>query len=131
MNELPNKDPVLRVMATPQEANPRGDIFGGWLMGQVDIAGSIPAVIRAQGKIATRAVKEMNFFKPLYPGDIVSLYAEVTAAGRTSMTVFVEAYVQRDCISLQAIKVSEASLVFVAMGDNGKPRALPAATTSR
>jgi len=130
VSKLPNTDPVLRVLATPQEANSRGDIFGGWLMGQVDIAGSIPAVIRAQGKIATRAVNKMSFFKPLYPGDLVSFYAEVTETGRTSMTVFVEVYVQRDYKSLQVIKVSEASLVYVAIDEKGKPRAVPAAAST-
>ena len=127
MNETlpPGVEPVMRVPATPMQANSGGDIFGGWLMSQVDIAGSIPAVMRARGRVVTVAVKEMTFLKPVYVGDMVSLYAEVTETGRSSVTVTVQVFAQRNPAALETHKISDARLTYVAVDDKGKPRALP------
>lgn len=122
---LPDAEPVMRVPATPTQANSGGDIFGGWLMSQVDIAGSIPAVLRARGRVVTRAVKEMSFLKPVYVGDMVSLYAEVSETGRTSITVDVQVYVQRNPVALETHKISDARLTYVAVDEKGRPRPLP------
>ena len=119
-------EPVMRVPATPMQANSGGDIFGGWLMSQVDIAGSIPAVMRARGRVVTRAVKEMTFIKPVYVGDMVSLYAEVAETGRTSIIVDVQVFAQRNPAVLETHKISDARLTYVAVDETGRPRALPA-----
>ena len=118
------REPVLRVPATPGHTNAGGDMFGGWLMSQVDIAGSIPAVLRAKGAVVTASVKGMSFLKPVKVGDIVSLYAEISVVGRSSMTVEVEVYAQRNARAPETVRVSEASLVYVAIDDQGKPRAI-------
>ena len=115
----------MRVPATPTQANKGGDIFGGWLMSQVDIAGSIPAVMRARGRVVTVALKEMTFLKPVLIGDMVSLYAEIVEVGRTSITVQVEVYVQRYAAELETHKISDARLTYVAVGEDGRPRAVP------
>ena len=120
-------EPVMRVPATPMQANSGGDIFGGWLMSQVDIAGSIPAVMRAAGRVVTVAVKEMTFLKPVYVGDMVSLYAEVSETGRSSVTVDVQVFAQRNPAALETHKISDARLTYVAVDEMGKPRALPEA----
>ena len=121
--------PVLRLPATPQDTNAGGDIFGGWLMAQVDIAGSIPAVLRADGRVVTAAVRSMSFLKPVRVGDLVSLYAEVTEVGRSSMRVAVEAWVQRRRPRPEAMRVAEAELVYVAIDDRGRPRPVPKEAT--
>jgi len=121
----PGIEPVMRVPATPTQANTGGDIFGGWLMAQVDIAGSIPAVLRARGRVVTVAVKDMTFLKPVYVGDMVSLYAAVAATGRTSITVDVQVYVQRNPVALETHKISDARLTYVAVDEKGRPRSLP------
>ena len=96
MTALPEgKEPTLRVVPMPADANQSGDIFGGWIMAQVDIAGSIPAIRRARGRVATVAVNSFQFKQPVLVGDVVSLYAEVVRVGRTSITVNVEVYAQR------------------------------------
>ena len=118
-------EPVMRVPATPMQANSGGDIFGGWLMSQVDIAGSIPAVMRARGRVVTVAVKEMTFLKPVYVGDMVSLYAAVAETGRSSVTVDVQVYAQRNPAALETHKISDARLTYVAVDEKGKPRTLP------
>ena len=118
--------PVIRVPATPTEANKGGSIFGGWIMAQVDIAGSIPAEIRAKGPIVTRAVDSFEFKKPVFVGDLISCYADVIAEGRTSITVRVDVYAQRiRGGDIETIMVTEANLIYVAVDQNGKPRALP------
>src|SRR4029078_4960474 len=89
------RDPTLRVVPMPADANQSGDIFGGWIMSQVDIAGSIPAIRRAKGRAATVAVNSFQFRQPVLVGDVVTLYAEVVRVGRTSITVNVEVYAQR------------------------------------
>jgi acyl-CoA thioesterase YciA len=121
-----NKIPVIRVPARPADANPGGSIFGGWIMSYVDIAGSIPAVERAKGAVVTRAVDSFEFKKPVFIGDLVSYYAEVVKVGRSSVTVKVEVYAQRsEQGNFETIKVTEAQLVYVAIDENFKPRALP------
>ncbi len=115
--------PILRVPAMPSEVNQGGTIFGGWIMSQVDIAGSIPARIRAAGPIVTRAVTSFEFKMPVFMGDLINCYAEIRKEGKTSIDVFVEVYAQRikngvvDCV-----KVTEATVVYVAIDDQRRPR---------
>jgi acyl-CoA thioesterase YciA len=123
---LPDRQPTLRVAAMPSDANYTGDIFGGWLMGQVDIAGSIPAVHRAKGRVVTVAVNSFTFKYPLFVGDVVSFYTRIEKTGRTSITVDVEVYAQRDPANPVCVKVTEATLTYVAVTEDRKPRALPA-----
>lgn len=125
---LPKREPTLRVAAMPSDANYTGDIFGGWLMGQVDIAGSIPAVQRAKGRVVTVAVNSFIFKQPLFVGDIVSFYTEIIKIGTTSITVDVEVFVQRNPAKPECLKVTEATLTYVAVGEDRRPRALPAVT---
>jgi acyl-CoA thioesterase YciA len=122
---LPHREPTIRVAAMPSDANYTGDIFGGWLMGQVDIAGSIPAVHRAKGRVATVAVNSFVFKQPIFVGDIVSFYTKIIKVGRTSVTVDVEVFVQRNPVKPECVKVTEAVLTYVAVGDDRKPRPLP------
>ncbi len=124
MQNLPNKEPTLRVPAVVQDTNPSGTIFGGWLMGQIDIAGSIPALVHSKGPVVTAAVKNMSFLAPLFAGDLLSIYAELTACGKSSMTVKVECWIQRNASNPQCLKVSDAELVFVAVDNTGKKRSL-------
>jgi acyl-CoA thioesterase YciA len=108
------------------DANKGGSIFGGWIMSQVDIAGSIPAEIRAQGRIVTRAVTSFEFKQPVFVGDLINCYAEVVKVGRTSLDVFVEVYAQRIRDgAIECIKVTEANVVYVAIDENRRPRAIP------
>lgn len=123
---LPKREPTLRVAAMPSDANYTGDIFGGWLMGQVDIAGSIPAVHHAKGRVVTVAVNSFVFKQPLFVGDIVSFYTEIIKIGTTSITVDVEVFVQRNPAKPECLKVTEATLTYVAVGEDRRPRALPA-----
>jgi acyl-CoA thioesterase YciA len=122
---LPQREPTLRVAAMPSDANYTGDIFGGWLMGQVDIAGSIPAVHRAKGRVATVAVNSFVFKQPIFIGDLVSFYTRIVKVGTTSVTVDVEVYVQRNPSNPQCVKVTEATLTYVAVGEDRRPRPLP------
>ncbi len=109
------------------DSNHNGTMFGGWLMAQVDIAGSIPAYRKARGSVVTAAVNSMNFFAPLYIGDLVSLYAEISHIGRSSITVEVDVWIERKSDDPQTVNVANASLVFVAIDDQGKPRSIPEA----
>lgn len=122
---LPQREPTLRVVAMPSDANYVGDIFGGWLMGQVDVAGSIPALHRAKGRVATVAVNSFVFKQPVFVGDIVSFYAEIVKTGHTSITVDVAVYSQRDPAEPTCVKVTEATLTYVAVSEDRKPRPLP------
>jgi len=122
---LPAGEPALRVVPMPADANYHGDIFGGWIMAQVDIAGSVPASRRARGRIATVAVNSFVFKEPVLIGDLVSFYATITHVGRTSITVEVEVYAQRNPIEEITVKVTEASLTYVAVGADRRPRELP------
>jgi acyl-CoA thioesterase YciA len=116
------KDPTLRVVPMPADSNSTGDIFGGWVMSQVDIAGSIPAVRRARGRVATVAVNSFVFKQPVMVGDVVSLYAEIVKVGRTSITVSVEVYAQRNPEKEETVKVTDATLTYVAVDKAGRPR---------
>ena len=123
--QLPAREPTLRVVAMPSDANYAGDIFGGWLMGQVDVAGSIPALHRARGRVATVAVNSFVFKQPIFVGDLVSFYAHISRIGNTSITVDVEVYVQRDPGNPTCHRVTEATLTYVAVDENRKPRPVP------
>ena len=122
---LPQREPTIRVAAMPSDANYTGDIFGGWLMGQVDIAGSIPALHRAKGRVATVAVNSFVFRQPIFVGDVVSFYTRIVKVGNTSITVEVEVYAQRDPAKPICVKVTEATLTYVAVGEDRKPRVVP------
>ena len=126
---LPDKEPVLRVVPMPGDTNQHGDIFGGWIMSQVDIAGSVPASRRARGRIATVAVNSFVFKQPVLIGDVVSFFAKIEKTGRTSITVSVEVYAQRNPGEEITVKVTEASLTYVAVGPDRKPRDLPPLAT--
>ena len=116
------KEPALRVVPMPADANQTGDIFGGWVMSHVDIAGSIPATRLARGRVATVAVNSFAFRQPVLVGDVVSFYAEVLKVGRTSITVGVEVYAQRNPVKEECVKVTEATLTYVAVDHDRKPR---------
>jgi acyl-CoA thioesterase YciA len=115
---------VLRVMPMPADSNANGDIFGGWIMAQVDIAGSIMPARISRGRVATVAVNEFVFKQPVSIGDLLSFYATVTRVGRTSITVHVEVMAERDPENLHVVKVTEANLTYVAIDREGKPRPL-------
>ncbi|MEE8233057.1 MAG: acyl-CoA thioesterase [Gammaproteobacteria bacterium] len=129
MNEkntvLPDKQPAIRVAAMPADTNSAGSIFGGWIMSQVDIAGSIAALERARGRVVTVAVNSFEFHQPVFVGDLISCYAEVIKVGRTSITVKVEVYAQRNPGKPETKKVTEAELTYVALDENRKPRSVP------
>ena len=124
---LPQGQPTLRVVAMPSDCSYTGDVFGGWVMAQVDIAGSIPALHRARGRVATVAVNSFQFKNPLFMGDLVSFYAEIVKVGKTSLTVDVEVYAQRDPSKPVCVKVTEATLTYVAVSEDRKPRPVPLA----
>jgi len=121
-NKLPEGEPTIRLLATPQDTNFAGDIFGGWIMAQVDLAGSIVAARKAKGRVVTVAVKEFQFHKPIYVGDLVSCYARITRIGTTSITVLVEVYAERNPANPECIKVTQATVTYVAVDAHGKPR---------
>jgi acyl-CoA thioesterase YciA len=123
---LPQKPPALRVVPQPSDANVHGDVFGGWIMAQVDIAGSIPASRRANGRVATIAVNSFIFKQPVFVGDLLSFYADIVKTGNTSVTVSVEVYAQRMSLTQEVVKVTEATLTYVATDSDRRPRALPA-----
>ncbi len=120
------KDPTLRVIPMPSDASHTGDIFGGWIMSQVDLAGSIPAVRLAKGRVATVAVNSFMFKQPVFVGDVVSFYAEVIKVGRTSITVDVTVYAQRRPEREECVKVTEAVLTYVAVDRDRRPRVVSA-----
>ena len=125
---LPDDQPVLRIVPMPADTNAHGTIFGGWVMAQVDIAGSIPAWDRAQGPVVTVAVNSFVFKEPVFVGDIVSFYARVLKVGRTSITIDVEVYAQRGRAGTrEAVKVTEAQLTYVAVDEARRPRVVPTA----
>jgi len=117
--------PTMRVIPMPADTNANGTIFGGWVMAQVDLAGSVPASERAGGRVATVAVNSFIFKQPVFVGDLVSFYAHAVKTGRTSITVDVEVFAQRHRFSREIVKVTEATLTYVAVDIEGKPRALP------
>jgi acyl-CoA thioesterase YciA len=120
-----DKELVLKVIPMPADCNANGDIFGGWVMAQVDLAGSVLPARRAQGRMATVAVNEFIFKHPVRIGDLLSFYAEIIRTGRTSITVRVEVYAENLRSQGSYTKVTEAQLTYVAIDENGKPRPLP------
>lgn len=117
---------TIRTTAMPADTNPNGDIFGGWLMGQMDIAGGSTAIQRAQGRVATVAVDAMTFHKPVFVGDEVSCYTRIERVGNTSISIRVETWVRR-ARTRELIKVTEGTFVYVAIDGNGRPRPVPPA----
>jgi acyl-CoA thioesterase YciA len=126
MQALPkDKAPALRVVPMPADANQHGDIFGGWIMSQVDIAGGTLAARLARGRVATVAVKEFVFKQPVQIGDVLSFYVDVERIGSTSITVTVEVYAERRPADPTTVKVTEATLTYVAIDARGRPRPVP------
>ena len=123
--DQPSGEAAIRTVAMPADTNPSGDIFGGWLMSQMDIAGGIIAMRRARGRVATVAVDAMSFIAPVAVGDEVSLYARVVSTGRTSIRVFIEAW-KRNRYFAELVKVTEGTFVYVAIGEDRRPVPLPA-----
>lgn len=117
--------PILSVVPMPSDANQHGDIFGGWLMSQVDIAGGVAAARRARGRVATVAVNSFTFKQPVLIGDVVLFYAKVVKVGRTSITVDVEVFAQRNPAVLETAKITEATLTYVATDHSRRPRIVP------
>ncbi|MDO8347476.1 MAG: acyl-CoA thioesterase [Rugosibacter sp.] len=122
---LPPGVPELRVVTMPRDVNIVGDIFGGWVMAQVDIAGGYAAMRRAQGRVATVAVNSFTFKQPISVGDQVSLYTRIIRVGRTSITVDVQVYAERNPAQPIVVKVTEAQLTFVALDAAGRKRVVP------
>jgi acyl-CoA thioesterase YciA len=116
---------VLKVIPMPADSNANGDIFGGWVMAQVDLAGAVIPARYAGGRIATVAVNEFIFKQPVRVGDILSFYSKLTRIGKTSITVKVEVYAERFQAQGQFVKVTEANLTYVAIDEQGKPREVP------
>ncbi|MGC3963396.1 MAG: acyl-CoA thioesterase [Rhodocyclaceae bacterium] len=125
MTRLPDREPTLRVLPLPKDLNQSGDVFGGWLMAHVDIAGSIPAIRRARGRVVTIAVNSFVFREPVFVTDLVSFYATIVREGTTSITVDVEVYSERDPMNPHVVKVTEATLTYVALDERGGKRPLP------
>jgi len=127
-NDQPPADlaPAIRTIAMPADANSNGDIFGGWMMSQMDLAGGVAAVQRAQGRVVTVAVEAMTFHLPVMVGDLVSCYAEVTRVGRTSLAIRIDAWVQRR-IGNQLERVTSGVFTYVAVDEKGQPRPVPPA----
>lgn len=122
---------MLRIIPMPADTNAHGTIFGGWVMAQVDLAGSVPAVERADGPVVTVAVNSFLFKQPVFVGDLVSFYARVVKTGRTSVTVDVEVFAQRGRdAGGEFVKVTEAQLTYVAVDALRRPRALPGVPVS-
>ncbi len=121
-----DKELVLKVIPMPADSNANGDIFGGWVMAQVDLAGSVIPARHAQGRMATVAVNQFVFKQPVRVGDILSFFSSLTRIGRTSITVQVEVYAEHFRTQGTYVKVTEASVTYVAIDELGRPRVLPA-----
>ncbi len=119
-------EPAVRTLAMPGDTNPAGDIFGGWVLAQMDLAAGIVASQRAQGRVATVALDRMSFHRPVYVGDLVSCYARVVRIGRTSLTVQVDTFVLRGRTG-EEVKVTEGHFTLVALDEDGRPRPVPPA----
>lgn len=115
---------TIRTLAMPADTNPAGDIFGGWVMSQMDIAGAIAAVERVRGRVVTVAVEAMTFIAPVKVGDILCVYTTVERVGTTSITIAIEAWVRRNRIA-DRVKVTQARFVYVALDDTGQKRPIP------
>jgi len=123
---LPDRQPTLRVVPMPADLNQNGDVFGGWVMAQVDVAGAIPAMRRARGRVATVSVNSFQFRQAISVGDIVSLYAEIVKVGRTSITVRVEVFAERHHDRPIVVRVTQAELTYVAIDESGNKREVSA-----
>lgn len=124
--DLPcHREPTLRVVPMPADANQHGDIFGGWIMSHVDIAGAVVAAQRARGPVATIAVQSFVFRQPVQIGDLLSFYVDVVRIGNTSITVNVEVFAQRNPEDIEVVRVTEATLTYVALGRDKRPRPVP------
>jgi acyl-CoA thioesterase YciA len=123
-DQLPAGELAIRAIAMPADANPHGDIFGGWLLSQMDLAGATVATRRARGRIVTVAIATMTFKQPVFVGDEVSCYAKIVKTGRTSIVVDVESWARRG-IGGEHVKVTEGVFTYVAVDDNRRPRPLP------
>ncbi len=123
----PRHEPELRTMAMPADTNSAGDMFGGWLLSQMDIAGGTHAAQQVLGRVTTVGMEAINFHLPVYVGDRVSCYCNTTRVGRTSLTVHVETWVRRRCNEegFEDIKVTEGMLTFVALNSDGSKRVFP------
>ncbi|MCL2076145.1 MAG: acyl-CoA thioesterase [Betaproteobacteria bacterium] len=119
---LPSGQPALRLVPMPKDENMFGDIFGGWIMAHVDIAGAVVAMRRARGRVATIAVNSFRFQQPVSSGDVVSFYAHILSVGKTSLTVSVEVFAERRPQNPITVKVTEATLTYVAIDDMGNKR---------
>ena len=119
--EEPRGELVIRTLAMPADTNPAGDIFGGWLLAQMDIAGGVLARARGSGRVATIAVDTMVFHNPVFVGDVVCCYADMVRIGRTSMTVHIQAWALRDAAG-DRVKVTEGVFTYVAIDENRRPR---------
>ena len=117
-------EPAVRTLAMPADTNPSGDIFGGWVIAQMDLAAGIVAARRAQGRVATVALDGLSFHRPVYVGDLVSCHADVVKVGRTSMTIKVDTYVIR-ARTMEEVKVTEGHFTMVAIDADGRPRPVP------
>ncbi len=123
--QFPTGDLTTRTLAMPADANPSGDIFGGWVLSQMDIAAGLCAGPRAQGRVATVAVEAMHFIRPVHVGDVLCVYTSIKREGRTSVVVSVEAWALRNRLG-ERVKVTDGLFTFVAIDENGRPRPLPA-----
>ena len=128
MTNTPQGELTTRTIAMPADSNPAGDIFGGWVLSQMDIAAGICASERAQCRTVTVSLDGMHFIRPIKIGDILCVYTEIEKVGTTSIEIHVEAWVQRDR-SRNTVKVTEAKFKFVALGGDGRPRPLPKGTS--
>jgi acyl-CoA thioesterase YciA len=118
-------DPAIRAVAMPADANANGDIFGGWVLSQMDLAGGAVAAKICQGRCATVAIEAMTFHKPVFIGDLVSCYAEPIRTGRTSIAIKIDTYATRRMTG-EEVRVTEGTFVYVAIDDAGRPRPVPA-----
>lgn len=123
-DDEPHGTLTIRTLAMPADTNPSGDIFGGWVMSQMDIAGAIAAIERAQGRVVTVAVEAMTFIAPVKVGDILCVYTAVERVGTTSVTVAVEAWARRNRLA-DRVKVTDGRFVYVALTEHGKKRPVP------
>ena len=123
-DDIERGEPAVRTLAMPADTNPSGDIFGGWVIAQMDLAAGIVAARRAQGRVATVALDGLSFHRPVYVGDLVSCHADVVKVGRTSMTIKVDTYVIR-ARTMEEVKVTEGHFTMVAIDAEGRPRPVP------
>ncbi|HLF58059.1 MAG TPA: acyl-CoA thioesterase [Alphaproteobacteria bacterium] len=124
MSENKPREPAVRTIAMPADTNPSGDIFGGWLLTQMDLAGGTVALLRARGRVVTVAIERMTFHRPVYVGDLVSCYADIVKVGKSSITVQIETVVTRHETG-EEFKVTEGTFTYVHVDKNGKPIPVP------